>query len=98
MIGTMAGKIFTTLALMPVIAVAQGTNAARPISIDDAVRLAQKNQPTTVLARNSVRLNESNVRTSKLAFRPDPESLRQSDNVATFPPHTRSNRGNPNAA
>jgi outer membrane protein len=70
MIGTMAGKIFTTLALMPIIAVAQGTDAARPISVDDAVRLAQKNQPTTVFARNSVRQNESSVRTSKLAFLP----------------------------
>jgi outer membrane protein len=71
MMGTMAGRMLATLAFVPAFAVAQGTNAARPISIDDAVRLAQRNQPTTVLARNSVRLNESNVRTSKLAFLPD---------------------------
>jgi outer membrane protein len=71
MMGTMAGRMLATLALVPAIAAAQGAGAAaRPISIDDAVKLAQKNQPTTVLARNSVRQSESAVRFSKMNFLP----------------------------
>jgi outer membrane protein len=44
------------LATMPALLVAQeGSGGARPIALDEAVRLAQMNSPTTVTARNALR-------------------------------------------
>ena len=45
---------------------AQGAEDARPISLAEAVRLAQLNQPSTVQARNSIRSGEASVRQSFL--------------------------------
>ena len=70
MMGTMVRRILAGLTFLPTVAAAQGAEA-RPMSVDDAVRLAQQNQPTTVLSRNAVRSNESNVRAAKLAFFPN---------------------------
>lgn len=48
--------------VLPVVASAQGVGDARPISLDEAVRLAQLNQPSTVQARNTIRQNETTVK------------------------------------
>lgn len=50
------------LVIAPVMAGAQGVTDARPISLEEAVRLAQLNQPATVQARNTIRQNEAAVR------------------------------------
>jgi outer membrane protein len=63
--GLLAGS-----AVVPVLALAQGADEARPISLVDAVKLAQQNQPSTVTARNSIRTGESTVRQRRLAFLP----------------------------
>ena len=57
-------------AAVPGLALAQGADEARPISLVDAVKLAQQNQPATVTARNAIRTGESAVRQRKLAFLP----------------------------
>ena len=51
---------------------ASGLGDAKPISLDEAVRLAQLNQPQTVSARNTLRTNESTIRTTLLGYLPQP--------------------------
>jgi outer membrane protein len=58
------------LAALPALALAQGADSPRPISVDEAVRLAQQNQPATVQARNSLRTGESAVRQQLLGYLP----------------------------
>jgi outer membrane protein len=59
------------LAFAPALVSAQsGADAARPISIDDAVRLAVKNSPATTIARNSERSSEAAITFAKSAFLP----------------------------
>ena len=45
-------------------------SVARPISLTDAVRLAQRNSPTTVQAAGATRSNSASVRTAYLSFIP----------------------------
>ncbi len=55
--------VAAAIVLAPVVALsAQGVSDARPISLDEAIRLAQLNQPGTVQARNSIRQTEAQVR------------------------------------
>jgi outer membrane protein len=67
-------RYFLLAALVPaalsaqVSQVAQGT--ARPITLDEAVRLARQNSPTTIVARNTINANEATVRTRWSAFLP----------------------------
>ena len=56
--------------LAPSLARAQGNAGARPISLEEAVRLAQQNSPLTVQARNANRTSESAVRASLAQFLP----------------------------
>lgn len=59
------------LAIAPVLVSAQsGTDNARPITIDDAVRLAVQNSPLTVASRNGERSGEAAVTFAKSAFLP----------------------------
>jgi outer membrane protein len=58
------------VALAPSLARAQGNAGARPISLEEAVRLAQQNSPLTVQARNANRTSESAVRASLAQFLP----------------------------
>jgi outer membrane protein len=57
-------------ALVPAVALAQGEGGARPITLDEAIRLARLNSPTTIQARNTVAANEATVRTRWSAFLP----------------------------
>ena len=57
-------------AFLPAVALAQDTTAARPITLDEAIRLARQNSPTTIQARNTVNANEATVRTRLSAFLP----------------------------
>jgi outer membrane protein len=56
--------------LIPAVLGAQALTDARPISLDEAVKLAQLNQPSTVLARNALRTTESTIRTTLLGYLP----------------------------
>jgi outer membrane protein len=47
--------VFALLAAPALLPAQQGGDAARPISLDEAVRLAQQNSPITVSARNALR-------------------------------------------
>ncbi len=58
------------VALAPSLARAQGNAGARPISLEEAVRLAQQNSPLTVQARNANRTSESAVRASLAQYLP----------------------------
>ncbi len=60
------------LAIVPTLAAAQmsGENA-RPITLDEAVRLAVQNSPTTVIARNAERTSEASITASKARFLPN---------------------------
>ncbi len=59
------------LAFVPALVLAQsGTDNARPISIDDAVKLAVQNSPTTVISRNSERSSEAAINFAKAQFLP----------------------------
>jgi outer membrane protein len=59
------------LALVPALVAAQSSaDNARPISIDDAVRLAVQNSPSTVASRNSERSGEAAVAFAKSQFLP----------------------------
>ncbi|MFI5310823.1 MAG: TolC family protein [Gemmatimonadales bacterium] len=62
--------LVAAVAAVPTLGLAQGDDA-RPISLVDAVRLAQQNQPTTVAARNAIRSGEATVRQRKLNFFPN---------------------------
>ncbi|HJU90462.1 MAG TPA: hypothetical protein VJ672_13825, partial [Gemmatimonadaceae bacterium] len=44
---------------------------ARPISLDEAVRLAQRNAPAAVQARGQMRTGRAGVRSAYLAFIPN---------------------------
>ncbi len=57
-----------SLMLVPSLLAAQ--DAARPIALDDAVRLARRNAPAAVQARNAVRQSAAAVRTSWGSFVP----------------------------
>lgn len=65
------GAVFV-LALMaaPAGLAAQIGNEIHPISLDDAVRLAQLNQPSTVQARNALRTGEASIRQTILGYLP----------------------------
>ena len=54
--------LMVTLVFLPLALSAQVVGDARPISIDEAVRLAQLNQPSTVAARNQIKQSEASVR------------------------------------
>jgi len=49
---------------------ASADSVARPISLDEAVRLAQRNSPSTVQAAGTIRNNAAAVRTAYLSFVP----------------------------
>ena len=55
---------------LPATGAAQGGSDPQPIALADAVRLAQRNSPTTVQARNAERGSEQSVRSSMAAFFP----------------------------
>ena len=58
-------------ALVPAALAAQTADGpARPISLDEAVRLAQQNSPTTIAARNTITANEATLRTRWSAYLP----------------------------
>ncbi len=58
-------------ALVPALLCAQvGTTASRPISLVEAVRLAQRNAPAEVQARNSIRSAAASVQSAYAAFIP----------------------------
>ena len=50
---------------------ARAQEAPRPITIDEAVALAQRNAPLAVQARGQLRSSDANVRSSYAAFLPD---------------------------
>ena len=59
--------------LVPAALCAQSTSGlsdAKPISLDEAVHLAQVNQPQTVIARNQLRTGESTIRSTLLGYLP----------------------------
>jgi len=59
------------LAIVPALAAAQtGADNARPITIDDAVRLAVQYSPATVASRNSERSGEAGVKFARSQFLP----------------------------
>jgi outer membrane protein len=55
----------------PAHAQAPAADSLRPISLDEAVRLAQRNAPAAVQARGQVRTSNSGVRSAYGAFLPD---------------------------
>jgi outer membrane protein len=60
-----------TLALAPALGGAQaGLNAAHPISLDEAVRLARQNSPTTIQSRGSLRVGGLTVTSALSQFLP----------------------------
>jgi len=61
-----------TILLFPTALAAQAgaDSVARPISLADAVRLAQRNSPTTVQAAGTTRSNAAAVRTAYMSFIP----------------------------
>lgn len=64
-------KQFVMIAAFPAAVVAQsGLSEAKPISLDEAVKLAQTNQPQTVIARNALRTGESTIRSTLLGYLP----------------------------
>ena len=64
-------RYFFLAALVPAALSAQPSQeAARPISLAEAVQLAQQNSPQMVSARNTINANEATVRTRWSAFLP----------------------------
>jgi outer membrane protein len=63
-------QVAALLVAAPGAAIAQTFADARPISLDEAVRLAQQNQPSVVQARNSIRTSESTIRTTLFGYLP----------------------------
>lgn len=65
-------RLFSFLMAVPVALAAQqsGGDAARPIALDEAVRLAQRNAPAAVSARNSMRTTAAAVRTAWAQYIP----------------------------
>jgi outer membrane protein len=60
----------SALAFVPALAGAQ-QNVARPITLDDAVRLAQQFAPTTIAARNALRTNDASVKAAISQYIPN---------------------------
>ncbi len=62
----------TVTMLIPTALAAQASadSVARPISLTEAVKLAQRNSPTTVQAAGTTRSNAASVRTAYMAFIP----------------------------
>lgn len=58
------------LAVPALLAAQQPDSDARPISLDDAVQLAQRNSPQAVQARGTLRTNRAAVRTAYAQFLP----------------------------
>jgi outer membrane protein TolC len=58
------------IVLAPAVLLAQAGGEARSISLSEAIRLAQVNQPSTLQARNALRTGESSVRSQLLGFLP----------------------------
>jgi outer membrane protein len=56
-------SVVFALFLIPAIAGAQ-QDAARPISLDEAVKLAQQNAPLTIQARNALRSTDASVKSA----------------------------------
>ena len=54
----------------PALAAAQDVDG-RPISLPDAIKLAELNQPSTVAARNALRTGDAAVRASLFQFLPN---------------------------
>jgi len=65
-------SVTSALISLPTALAAQASadSVARPISLDEAVKLAQRNSPTTVQAAGTTRSNAASVRTSYMAFIP----------------------------
>jgi outer membrane protein len=63
-------RSFIFAALIPAALSAQAPAETRPISLDEAVRLAQQNSPQIISARNAIDANEATVRTRWSAFLP----------------------------
>jgi outer membrane protein len=64
-------RYFVLAALVPAALSAQPSqDSARPISLAEAVQLAQQNAPQMVAARNNINANEATVRTRWSAFLP----------------------------
>ncbi len=64
-------RSFLLAALVPAALFAQATpGPARPITLDEAIRLARENSPQTIAARNTINANEATVRTRLSAFFP----------------------------
>lgn len=59
-----------SLALVPSLLMAQEPATAREIPLEEAVRLARRNAPQAVQARNTVRANSATVRSRYAAFLP----------------------------
>ena len=62
--------LLTMLAPTALAAQASADSVARPISLTEAVQLAQRNSPTTVQAAGATRSNAASVRTAYLSFIP----------------------------
>ena len=64
--------LFALTMLVPTALAAQASadSVARPISLPDAVRMAQRNSPTTVQAAGTTRSNAATVRSAYMAFIP----------------------------
>lgn len=60
----------TVLLLAPAALLAQAGGEARTITLDEAIRLGQLNQPSAIQARNALRTGESSVRSQLLGFLP----------------------------
>jgi outer membrane protein len=64
-------RYFLLAALVPAALSAQPSqDAARPISLPEAVQLAKQNSPQAISARNNINANEATVRTRWSAFLP----------------------------
>ena len=65
-------KRIALLMLFPTALAAQASadSVARPISLDDAVRMAQRNAPSAIQAAGTTRANAAAVRTAYMAFIP----------------------------
>lgn len=64
----MKALVFAVVLAVPMAVQAQGD--ARPITLDEAVRLARRNAPASVQARNQIRSTAATVRTRYGAFMP----------------------------
>lgn len=62
--------VTAALILAPATLLAQAGGEARAISLDEAVRLAQLNQPAAIQARNALRTGEASVRSTLLGYLP----------------------------